>query len=97
MTFIIDGDVEYLTENSNLNDENFQKYKKKIPDLYLDQNKQKKLNFNIQFGQLEEQKINDNALDGQLLKSLKSIRGENDEMKYYAYSDSHKNIAYYKC
>jgi hypothetical protein len=97
MTFIIDGDVEYLTENSNLNDENFQKYKKKIPDLYLDQNKQKKLNFNSQSGQLEEQKINDNALDDQSLKSLKSIRGENDEMKYYAYSDSHKNIAYYKC
>ncbi len=96
MTFIIDGEVEYLTENSNLKMRTFKNTKKKFL-IYTSTKINKKSSISIVNLVSWKNKINYDALNDQSLKSLKSIRGVNDEMKYYAYSDSHKNIAYYKC
>ena len=47
---------------------------------------------------MEEGKSNNESdLDFEAIKSLKTIREENDEIKYYTYSDYHKNVACYKC
>ena len=95
----LDASTSREEEEMSFSSEKFQREKKKLPKIeknYENEPKNLKVEFCLDSENSEEEKYN-KEVDDEAIKSLKSYKGENQEIYYYQYSDSYKKTAYYKC